>query len=268
MPQKINKILIYRFFIIGIVILILGIYSYKHSISTPFDKENTENISFVIKKGESVKNTCKNLEEDNLIRSSSFFCLFLELNDLDKNIIAGRFILNQSLTPKEIAEKITNIQLSEAVLTIQEGLTIKDIDKKLVEMNLISEGEFISAVKNFDGYKYYDFLNPEILKNLNYPLEGYLYPDTYFLTPTGFDPKDVIYLALDNFENKIKGLNIDKTKIHEVLTLASIVENEVFGEENRKIVAGILKKRIENGWTLGADITLLYLKNDRKITNA
>jgi UPF0755 protein len=99
-------------------------------------------------------------------------------------------------------------------------------------------------------------------------LEGYLYPDTYFLTPTGFDPKDVIYLTLDNFENKIKELNIDKTKIHEIVTLASIVENEVYGAENRKIVAGILKKRMANGWTLDADITLLYLKDDRKITSA
>ncbi|MFA5947986.1 MAG: endolytic transglycosylase MltG, partial [Candidatus Gracilibacteria bacterium] len=160
MPQK---KLIRKIFVIVVIILLFGVYSYKHSISTPFDKGNMKNISFVIKKGESVKNTCKNLENDNLIKNSTFFCLFLKLNDLDKNIIAGRFILNQSLTPKEIAEKITNIQLSEAILTIQEGLTIKDIDKKLIEMNLISEGEFISAVKNFDGYKYYNFLNPKIL---------------------------------------------------------------------------------------------------------
>jgi len=48
--------------------------------------------------------------------------------------------------------------------------------------------------------------------------------------------------------------------------MASIIENEVFGAENRKIVSGILWKRFENSWPLGADITLLYTKEDRKIT--
>ncbi|MBD3360384.1 endolytic transglycosylase MltG, partial [Candidatus Peregrinibacteria bacterium] len=101
-----------------------------------------------------------------------------------------------------------------------------------------------------------------------------LYPDTYFLNFADFSPHDILYLTLDNFEKKWMEIdkNLEESKlndysIHEIITMASIIENEVFGEKNRKIVSGILWKRLENDWPLGADAALLYITDDREITS-
>lgn len=263
-----------KFFLIAIIFLItLGIFYFKYtfSVTRPIDKNDTANISFQVKKGQGIKEIASELEEKELIRSPLAFYFYVKNNNLDTQIIAGRFILKKSQNIKEIAETLTNPNASESVITIQEGLRIEDIETKLVELGFIQKGDFTAAVKNFDGWQYYEFLDQQKAKNLIQPLEGYLYPDTYFLDPEDFKPEDLIYLALDNFEKKWAELEKSDSKlvtysIHEVITMASIIENEVFGKNDRHIVSGILWKRLENSWPIGADITLLYLSDDRKIT--
>lgn len=250
-----------------LVLLVLGFLRYRSLVYTPLNSGNTENISFQIKKGQTAKEIGKNLKEDAVIKSDLAFYLHTKFNNLGEGILSGRFVLNQSMNVPQILAILSDPSKAEYSITIQEGLTVKDIDLKLVELGLIKSGEFINEVKKFDGWEYYAFLNPDKLKNLDIPLEGYLYPDTYFLDPVDFDTHDLIYLALDNFEIKIAELNTGNKSLHEIVTMASIIENEVFGKEDRAIVSGILWKRLENGWTLGADATLLYIKDDRKITS-
>lgn len=259
-----------------LVLFLAGLFyfNYRSDIYNAVDPENSENISFQIKKGESVKEIAKNLEEKNLINSEFSFYLYTKWHSLGEHIIAGRFVLNQAMNVPEILKTISDPAQAEYIITIQEGLTIRDIDQKLVKLSLTEPGQFIMAVKNFDGWEYYKFLDSEKLKTLDLPLEGYLYPDTYFLDPATFEPQDLIYLALDNFENKISEISIttgevaEKYSFHEILTMASIIENEVFGKPDREIVSGILWKRLENSWPIGADATLLYITDDRKIDAA
>lgn len=251
-----------------------GIFYLKYttSLNSPVDKNDNNNASFQVKKGETVKEIAEELKEKDLIKSPLSFYFYVKNQDLDTKIIAGRFILKKSMNTKEIAETLTNAQSAEFVITIQEGLKIENIEEKLVEMGLIQKNDLISAVKNFNGWQYYSFLNKAAQKNLILPLEGYFYPDTYFLDPEGFKAEDLIYLALDNFEKKWTEVNKSNSKlstysIEEIITMASIIENEVFGEKDRFLVSGIFWKRLENQWPIGADATLLYLSNDRKITS-
>ena len=251
-----------------LLISFLAHNKYQNDINDPIDSEATDEISFLIKKGSSAKEIAKNLEEQNLIASNFSFYLYVKQHELGENIIAGRFLLNQSMSAKEIIEIISDPSNAEFIITIQEGLTIKDIDDKLVDLALTETGEFESAVKNFDGWHYYEFLDQSELSPLILPLEGYLYPDTYFLDPADFQTHDLIYLALDNFEAKTTELipEIKKHTVNEIITMASIIENEVFGATDRAIVSGILWKRFESGWYIGADATLLYITDDREIT--
>ncbi len=261
----------FKFLIPGILIIAaLSYVSYERSIYNPVDTENTENISFQIKKGETVKEIAANLEEKELIDSDFYFYLHVKFNNLGENILAGRFLINQSMNAPEILEILSDPSQSEYVITIQEGLRIRDIDDKLVELELIETGEFINEAKNFNGWEYYSFLDQSELSQLEIPIEGYVYPDTYFLDPATFEPHDLIYLALNNFESKFSDLEqeIKRHSINEIITMASIIENEVFGEEDRKLVSGILWKRVEAGWMIGADATLLYITEDRTITSA
>ena len=253
----------------GLVLIVFGYMylSYKSDIHNPVDSNDQTEISFQIKKGSTSKEIGKNLEEKGLIKSSNNFYLYSRIHGMGKNIIAGRFLLKKSMNVPEILNAISDPKQAEFIITIQEGLTIKDIDKKLVDLSLTESGDFINAVKNFDGYKYYKFLDQPKLQTLELPLEGYLYPDTYFLDPTDFQAHDLIYLALDNFEKKIAELPIqnDKYSFHEYLTMASIIENEVLSQKDRKLVSGILWKRLESNWPIGADATLLYITTDRTI---
>lgn len=245
---------------------------YKYSIYSPVEKYNTDPVSFVIKQGETAKDIGKKLENLDLIRSELTFYHFVKTNDFGQDIRSGRFTLAKGMNVPEIIETITNTSNGEAVLTIQEGLTTVEIDKKLADQGLIQEGELLSAIKNFNDFGSYPFIDKNNTKQLIHPLEGFIYPDTYFLDPMDFAPNDLIYKSLENFKNKWNEADRNNSRIikkystAEIITMASIIEKEVFGYEDRKRVAGILWKRLENGWTIGADATLLYLKNDRTIT--
>ena len=145
----------FKFLIPGILIITaLSYVSYERSIYNPLDPENTENISFQIKKGETVKEIAKNLEEKNLIDNDFYFYLYIKFNNLGENILAGRFLLNQSMNVPEITQMLNDPSQSEYIITIQEGLLIQDIDEKLVELELIETGDFINEAKNFNGWEY------------------------------------------------------------------------------------------------------------------
>ena len=268
-PRKLSK---FKFLLtlLGIAfLLVLLLYlNYRHNINTAADSSDTTKLSFMIKKGDSVDVISEKLLESGIIESDFSFNVYVKFNGFDTKILAGRFFLSKSMTIKQIAENITDAKNAEFLITIQEGLQIQDIDQKLVDLGVITKGEFIKAVKDFNGWQYYSFLDQKTLGKLSLPLEGYIYTDTYFLDPTDFKPHKLIYLALDNFEQKTKDLlpQLKKHSVHQIITMASIIENEVFGSDNRKLVSGILLKRFENGWPLGADITLLYGLEDRTIT--
>ncbi len=249
-----------------LIVLSLMLIKYYWLINSPVDITNNKNIAFSIESGQSVKEIAKNLENQDLIRSELAFYWQVKSKKLGPEIFAGSFSLNKSMNTNEILEKIIQPNQTELSFTIQEGLRIRDIDQKLANKNLISPGQFISAIKEFNQWNKYTFLKPN---SLDLPLEGYIYPDTYFLDPINFTPEQLIIKALNNFQKKISGIQFSNNKrnIEEIIIMASIIENEVFGFENKKIVSGILWKRLEHDWTIGADATLLYITKDRIITS-
>lgn len=249
------------------IAVILGIFAYlalkyQYLISTPVNPDNDANISFIIKKGDTAGAIADNLIEKDLILDEGAFKTYLRLTNKDKEIITGRFILTQTLTIPEIVAIITDKERPESVVTIPEGYKITDIDEKLAEIGLIEKGKFTAAVKEFSDYDKYPFLDEEKIKDLPHQLEGYLFPDTYFVDSQNFYSENLIQLMLNNFETKMPETEKD---IHEVITMASIIEKEVRTAQDMPIVSGILWKRLDNSWVLGADATLLYLKDDNTI---
>lgn len=247
--------------VFGIIFLFQTIY--YHYLESPVDANSTENISFLIKKGETASTVGENLEEKGIIKSSTTFGIYSRTQKLAEKIISGRFMLQKSMTIKQILQIVTDPSKAESIIVIQEGLTVKEIDERLVEMELIKDGEFISAVKAFESYEAYPFLDKEKLQKLGIPLEGYLFPDTYFLDGADFKPEQLIIKCLNNFNKKLPE---KPENLHEIITMASIVELEVRTEKDLPIVAGILWKRYKQNWHLGADATLLYITDDRKIS--
>lgn len=214
-------------------------------------RSGVETLTFSIEQGQSVDEIANNLKKADLISSTNLFKLYIRLKNLDQAIFAGQFSLSGEMNLSQIAQTITEEPSSEIRFTILEGQSIRDIDENLAKNNLIQAGDFIKACENY----------PQ-------PLEGYLYPDTYFLHAP-FTSKELIEKALENFHNKVDPLWAEaKTSrtFNEIIIMASIIENEVFTEGDRPIVSGIFWKRLDSGWQLGADATLLYITEDRTIT--
>jgi len=262
-----------RFFLkalLGLVILIIlaGFY-FNYTVFSPIDDNNKENISIIIKKGSTINDIAATLSKNGLIRSSLTFNIYTRFAGFDKKIIAGRFILNKSMNVPEILNKITTEAESEFVLTVQEGLTVQDIDDKLTEMEMINTGDFIKATKEFNDYDSYWFLNKEKMTALEAPLEGYLYPDTYFIDPVEFNAQDLIKKMLKNFEQKYKTLGEillqEKIEPYKAIIMASILQKEVRTPDDYNLVSGILWKRLDSGWHLGADATILYATKKKNI---
>jgi len=266
--RKNNSSFFKYLFLIAIIGILFCYYKYNNYLETPVDENDTKEYSFQIKKGSTIKEIANNLEEKNIISSEYTFYLYAKYNKLDKEVLAGRFLLKKNQTIPEILNTISDPKNAQNIFLIQEGLKITEIDKKLTEENLINSGDFISAVKNFDGYDYYKFLDQNQQKLLPYPLEGYIFPDTYFIDPANFKPEKLIYLSLDNFEKKYEGFKdkLGDKKLQDIIIMASMIEKEVKLKTDKEIVSGILWKRFANNWMLGVDATLLYLKNDNKIT--
>jgi len=241
---------------------------YNYLISTPVDPYDDSKISIAIKKGDSINNLAKTLKNKNLILDENAFREYMRNSGLDHKIVAGRFMLQKTQTIPDIAKTITESKNAEYILTIPEGSTVRDIDNKLAAMDVISSGDFIKAVKEFSDFDKYPFLDKVKTQNLEYPLEGYLFPDTYFIDPQNFHSENLIQLMLNNFAKKLD-YNLTTQHHHslfDIIIMASIVEKEIKTDKDRPIVAGILWKRLDNNWMLGADATLLYLKkNDRNL---
>jgi UPF0755 protein len=248
-------------------------YYYTSQMLEPIDLNDEGNVSFEIASGESLTEVSKSLKERELIKSSSVFKSYLKRHKLDKNVKAGNFILQRSMSSKEIAEKITSDDVTETAVTIQEGLTIDQIDIKLSNSGLIEAGELIDFdIKNLSEEELESipevFL--EILQQNNSNLEGLLFPDTYFISPATFSLNKFVTRLLTTMDQKIdedmrKTYEMDGKTLYEVLNMASIIEREVRTADDLPIVSGILWKRYNSGWPLGADATILYVTDDQII---
>lgn len=268
-PKKSSKI---KFLLILAIFLGIGSYFYIPSLGNAVDQNDETVLNFDVKFGQGLKAVSENLKKEGLIKSSYYFLYQANKKGLEENLKAGRFELSKSYNVDELLNKLA-APPKLSVVTIQEGLRIKDIDKRLKELGLAEEGALSEATKNFKGFSYYPYLKE------GQNLEGFLFPDTYFFDPVTFKAEKFIYDSMDNFEKKLNAKTDESGEktlfeavkdsgrsLSDIIIMASIIEKEVFGERDRKIVSGILWKRLDNGWFIGADATLLYEKDDNKIT--
>lgn len=221
---------------------------------------------FKINTQESVKSIAARLKQKNLIRNDLIFYLYAKQQNLGEKIKAGTFILSKKNSVPQILEILTNTGKGEIKFLIPEGFTIKEIDQKLASLELINLGEFESYTKNQFQLISNDFLISE--KNM----EGFLFPDTYFINPNTFKVNDFAQRLINNFAKKAlpeikKQIGFSKRSLYEIIIMASIVEKEVHTDRDRPLIADILWRRLDNGWMLGADATILYLTSKKTITS-
>ena len=240
-------------------VILLGLHvNATRSIYRAVDFEDTGKVIFEVESGETASQVGSNLESAGLINSSYGFSSYLEGENLSESIQAGRFSLSPSMTGVEIIEILTNQGAGEIVFTIIEGWTIANIDEALTEEGLIETGEFTACTETCD-FSEYTFL-PE-------SLEGYLFPDTFFLDASTFSTESFIKTLLDNFKSKTIELTASEERtFEEIIIVASIIEKEVITEEDRAMVSDIIWRRLDAGWMLGMCSTINYITGESEIT--
>lgn len=250
-------------FLFTLVVAGAGLWLFWQHAKTPIGGQ--DRVSLTVEAGWSTSRIADVLKEKELIRYPFVFKFYTRFAGLDGNLQAGKFVLNQSQSLPEIAETLLSGKVQEITVTIPEGFTVKDIDAKLAELGLIESGEVIRCSNECD-FATFDFLpfNQPNLAERGGLLEGYLYPDTYYVNPNNFVAKFFLERMLGNFRKQVVQqyeveIASSEHSLHEIVTAASLVEEETRSDDERALVAGIIWKRYDAGWGLGIDAAVRYI---------
>lgn len=219
-------------------------------------------ISLDIKEGDSVNTIVSNLSQAGIIKSPEIFKFWLALHGHLKDLKAGNYEFQGSVSINSVASKIVNGQTNPAFkVTIPEGFSLFDIKALLVDKKLLSrEDKFDLGLLTKEEAATYPFLEKWGTESP----EGLLYPDTYFLDPH-MTNKEILITILNNFNEKAykplqKNIETSKSSFKDIIILASLLEKEVVSYQDRRLVAGILEKRLDMGMPLQVDSTICYIK--------
>jgi len=234
--------------------------------NNPADPNGADRF-FTVNAGESTNQISENLFSQKLIKSKLAFETYVWARGWEGTIKAGEHTLSPKLSVREIAGALVRGDTinRETDIKIIEGWRINDIDKYLADNQILAAGEFKALADNelqvkSAKLKAFDFLNniPE-----SATLEGYLFPDTYRVFKDS-SAEDIAAIMLANFDRKLNPelwneIERQGKSVHEIITMASLIEKEVRTAEDMKIVSGIFWNRINNGQALQSCATLAYI---------
>jgi len=227
----------------------------------PLNPKSQESITYTVQKGWGDEEIAKDLKKSGIIRSSYFFQFYVVTSLRDRNLKAGEYEISPNMSIKEIAQKMASGDIIKNDIIILEGWDAENISDYLEKKGVCKEGEFSELISQ-DYSAIFGFLADKP-KDVN--LEGYLFPDTYEVAK-GQTCQEMVEDMLLNFDKKLtpelrQEISNQKKSIFDVITVASLIEKEVRKMEDKKIVSGILWKRLEAGMPLQLDCTINYITN-------
>lgn len=279
--KSVLKIILIILFLI-IVIGAIAVFAWYELSLRPVQDGNLESVIVDIVPGQGTEGIAEALKENNLIKDDLVFKIYCKLNEVN-NMQAGTYDLNKNMSVEEIVNKLQagDVVIKEINVTFPEGKNMRDI-AKIISENTNNSYEDVMNV--FESKEYakglienYWFLTNEILDDsIYYPLEGYLYPDTYTFESVDVSIDDIIKIMLNQTDKVLSEYQIEINSkgytVHQFLSLASVVENEGISTEDRKGIARVFLNRIERGMALQSDVTTYYAfkvnMGDRDLTQS
>lgn len=260
-----KKIKIIAIVVLIIVLAILLGYKLMFTKVSSSDEE----IEVAIPLGTGTNGIANILKENNIIRSKLGFKIYTKLNKVS-NFQAGTYYLKQNMSLKEISEMLKSgimYDQNEIKITYLEGKNMRWLAKKISEVTNNTEDEVFEVLSREDYIdsliEKYWFITDDIKdKDIYYPLEGYLFPDTYALKNKDVKVEEIFEKMLDKMGKVLEEYKdeIEKSKysVHQLLTIASIVETESVNKEDRKGVAGVIYNRLNRNMAIQSDVTTYY----------
>ena len=208
----------------------------------------------VIPDGSTFQQVATLLEREQLLKSSVAFVLLGKSQSADRKVHAGEYELSPAMTPAEILSKLISGQVLLHPLTVPEGLTITQIADVASQQGLTDREEFLRLAKD-----------REFIVSLGIKaetLEGYLYPNTYKF-PRPIKAREVLVTMVEQLKQVVgpdllARMQELKMTMHEVLTLASVIEKETGSGGERPEISAVFHNRLKKHIPLQSDPTVIY----------
>ncbi|MDD4200023.1 MAG: endolytic transglycosylase MltG [Eubacteriales bacterium] len=241
------------------------------------DPTNKEDITVEIPAGSGASSIVYYLDEAGLVKNLTCAKINARIGGYD-SLQANTYIFNKSMTFSEIMKAINTGDfeyISKTSFQLKEGYRLTQCAQALSEVTPFSKKEILAK---WDDKVYvqelidrYWFLTDDVLdKDIIHPLEGYLYPDTYFITESDPSIESVTELALNEMDSALserkKEIKSSDFSLHEFLTLASIVTKEGCAtEKDAAHISGVFVNRLKQNMSLGSDVTVCYIFDEDRV---
>lgn len=207
-----------------------------------------------VERGESLSSVARKLKDKELIGNKKIFLLWAWLSGSERKIQWGLYRFDLPLSPKEVLDRMVLGKGALHRITIAEGLKLSQIAELLEEADIAEKAKFLAEAGS-----------PNLLSRLGLEgqgIEGYLFPDTYYFPP--FISEREILIAMTNqfrtvfspaMEAQAEALGLS---LHEVITLASLIEKETGREAERPLISAVFHNRIKRHIPLQSDPSVIY----------
>jgi UPF0755 protein len=219
-------------------------------------------VTLEIVPGTSARETVTKLAELGIVRSERVMHYLVRMSGLDREIRFGEHVFGGAMTPEKVLEELVRSPTPTVQITIPEGLTLYEVADLLAEEELADATAYREAA-----------CDRELLTSLAIPAEsncaeGYLFPDTYHLTP-GMPADAIVRMQLEHFRSVVTELTSERRRaggedsapnlpLHETVVVASIIEKETSLASERGLVSSVFHNRLQRGMRLQADPTAIY----------
>ena len=258
--MKKKKRILLLIVVLLVAVIIGGFEYYDEIIEKPLESDK-EKIEITVDEGESFYSLLDKLSSIGVLKNKEVIKLNLKLDKKNNmNLVPGEYEVNTNVTLKELIKILETEDFSKnrISVTIPEGYDIEEMANVFEESGVFSKDDFLNAVKNHELPSY---VKKDDKKKYN--LEGYLFPNTYFLDKD-INADEVISLMISEFEKTLEkveketGVTIKDDEVEKIITIASLVEEEAELDEERDLVSSVIYNRLEKGMKLEFCSTINY----------
>nr|WP_249316910.1 endolytic transglycosylase MltG [Bacillus sp. FJAT-50079] len=248
----------------------IGGYIYIKSALQPLDANNNKPIDIEVPIGSSSTSIGKLLEKQGIIKNGTIFKYYVKFNNIS-GFQAGNYAMTPSMTLEEISQTLQSGTLVREALfkiTIPEGLNLAQIAESIAKQIDMTPEEITKQLDDPEYLqtlieKYPDILTADMLnEQVMHPLEGYLFPATYPFYEEKPSLDFIINEMLKQTEKVIAKytelIEEEQKSVHEVLTMASLIEKEATAKADRHMISSVFYNRIKSEMPLQTDPTVAY----------
>lgn len=247
--------------IVGLLaVSVVLIAAYELYVSPPRAVPETETVEVIVPAGLAANEIGALLEREGLIDNAATFLLLGKLGRYERHLQAGRYRLSPLMRDLDVLKVLTRGGTEEERVMLPEGLTVAQVAEVLVEYAGIDRERFLGLARH-----------PGTAESLQVPassLEGYLFPDTYNIF-WRMDERHILSLLVENFWAHFGASRRERAAVlgmtvHQVITLASLIEREAKTDDERSLISGVFHNRLALGRPLESCATVAYILPERR----